>query len=77
MVLFNTFTRLVLLSGNSLKGFLCFLFKGFYLFICVLLYFFKGVIYVLPKVFYQHHECDFKSKTSFSGVLGYPGLAFV
>jgi hypothetical protein len=37
MVLFNSFTCLVVFL-QFLKGFLCFLFKGFYLFICVLLY---------------------------------------
>ena len=36
--------------------FMCFLFEGFYLFMCVLLYFFKGVIYVLLKVL--HHLYD-------------------
>jgi hypothetical protein len=33
---------------------------AFYLFSCVLLYSFKGVIYVLLKIFYQHHEIWFK-----------------
>lgn len=48
------------------------------LFNCGLLYFFKGVIYVLFKVLYQHHEMRFfKSKSCFSGVLVYPGLAVV
>jgi hypothetical protein len=47
-----------LFSYNS-KGFLCFFFKGFYLFTCVLLYFFKEDIYVLLKVLYPHHEMWF------------------
>jgi hypothetical protein len=39
-----------------LKELLWFLFKGFYLFTCVLLYFFKRVIYILLKVLYHHPE---------------------
>jgi hypothetical protein len=38
------------------KEFLCFLFEDFFLFTCVLLYFFKGVIYVLLKVLHHHDE---------------------
>ena len=54
--LFNSFTCLVVFSCNSLRGFLFFLFKGIYLFSCVLLCIFKGVIYILLKVLYHHHE---------------------
>jgi len=54
--LFNSFTCLVVFSCNSLRGFLCFLFKGIYLFSCVLLCIFKGAIYILLKVLYHHHE---------------------
>jgi hypothetical protein len=49
---------------------MCFLFKGF-------LYFFKGVIYVLLKILYQHHEIGFKSEFCFSSVLCYPSHALV
>jgi hypothetical protein len=47
---------LLFLFLKFFKGFLCFLFKGFYLFTRVLLYFFKGVICVLLKILYQYHE---------------------
>jgi hypothetical protein len=36
-----------------------FLLKGCYLFTCVLLYFFKGAIYVLLKVLYHPYEIGF------------------
>jgi hypothetical protein len=55
MVLFISFAYLIVFSYNSLRDFLCFLFKDFYLFTCVL-YFFKGVIYVLLKLLHHHHE---------------------
>jgi hypothetical protein len=56
IVLFISFTSLIVFSCNSLRDFLCFLFKGVYLFTCVLLYFFKGFIYVLLRVLHHHHE---------------------
>jgi hypothetical protein len=56
MVLFNSLFCLDEFSCNSLRDILCLLFKGFYLFTCVLLYFFKGVIYVLLIVLHYHHE---------------------
>jgi hypothetical protein len=58
MVLFNSFTCLVVFSYNSLRIFV-FLFKDFKLFTCGLLYFFQGVNYGLLKVLYQHHEMGF------------------
>ena len=51
---------------------MCFLFKGFYLFTCVLLHFFKGVIYVLLKV-----KSEFRSESCVKGMSGYPGLTVV
>ena len=59
MALFNSFTCLFGFSCNSLRYFLCFLFKGFYMFIFALLYFFKRVTYVLLKVLCQHHKMWF------------------
>jgi hypothetical protein len=59
MILFNYFTCLVVFSYNSLKDFCVFLFKGFYLFNYILLYFFRGVINVLLKIPYQHREIWF------------------
>ena len=56
MVLFISFTCLIVFSYNSLRDFFCFFFKGVYLFFCVLVYFFKGVIYVLLEVLYHYHE---------------------
>jgi hypothetical protein len=56
---------------------LCFLFKGFQLFTCVLLYFFKGVIYVLLKSSIITMRCDFKSDSCFSGVFKHSGLTVV
>jgi hypothetical protein len=61
-------------SCNSLRDFLCFLFKSFKLFTCILLYLFKGVIYVLLKVSIIIMRCDSKSEYCFSCVLGYLGL---
>jgi len=52
MVLFNSFTCLVIFSCNSLRDFCVSSLKAS---TCVLLYFFKGVIYVL-KVLSHHHE---------------------
>jgi hypothetical protein len=60
------------------KGLLRFLFKGFYLFTCVLLYFFKGVIYVLiymSSIIIM--RSDFRSISCFSGVMVYPEPAMV
>jgi hypothetical protein len=48
MVLFNSFTYLVVFSCISLSE-LCFFFKGFYLITRFLLYFLKGVMYALPS----------------------------
>ena len=50
---------------------------GFYLFSLILLYFFKGVIYVLLKVLHHLMRSDFRSISCFSGVMVYPGLAMV
>jgi hypothetical protein len=55
---------------------MCFLFKGFYLFICVLLYLRELFISFL-KFSIIIMRCYFKSESWFSGVLGYPGLAVV
>jgi len=49
MVLFNSFTYLVVFSCNSVRDF-C----GFYLFPCVVLYFFMGVTYILLTVLHHH-----------------------
>ena len=56
---------------------MCFLFKDFYLFTCVLLYFFKGVIYGLLKASIIFMRWEFRSEYCFSGVLGYPWLDVV
>jgi hypothetical protein len=45
--------------------------------ICVLLYFFKGVINVLLKVLHPHYDPCLRSMSYFSCVLGYPGLHMV
>jgi hypothetical protein len=57
-----------LFSCNSLKDFCV-----SSLYNCVLLYFFKGVIYVLIIIV----RCDLKSEPYFSNMLRYPGLALV
>ena len=57
------------------KGFF-FLFKGFYLFACVFLYFFSELFISSLKVSI-FMRWDFRSASWFSGVLRYPGLAVV
>ena len=52
-------TCVAVISYNSLRDSLCFLFKGFYLFSGVLLNFFKWVINALLNILYQHHEIRF------------------
>jgi hypothetical protein len=52
MVLFNSFTSLVVFSCSSLREFNVSSFKGFYLFTCVLLKFFKVFLCFLFKDFY-------------------------
>ena len=74
MVLFNSFNCLVVFSSNSLRDFFVFPLLPV---TCVLLYFFKGFIYVLLKVFFTIIRCDFKSTSCFSSVLGCPRLAVV
>ena len=54
---------------------MCFLFKSFQLFTCVLLYFFKGVIYVLFNSSIIFMIIDFK--TNHSGVMQNPGFVVV
>jgi hypothetical protein len=44
MVLFNSFTCLIVFSCKSLRDLFCFLFNGFYLFACVLLNFSLEII---------------------------------
>ena len=56
---------------------MCFLFKGFYLFTCILLYFFKAVIISSLRCSIIVKRWGFRSESCFSGVLGYPGLAVV
>ena len=53
-------TCVAVISYNSLRDSLCFLFKGFYLFSGVLLNFFKWVINALLNILYQHHEMRFQ-----------------
>jgi hypothetical protein len=53
MVLFLSFACLIVFSCNSLRDFCV---SSLWAFTCVLLYFFKGVIYVLLNVLYHHHE---------------------
>ena len=52
-------TCVAVISYNSLRDSLCFLFKCFYLFSRVLLNFFKWVINALLNILYQHHEIRF------------------
>jgi hypothetical protein len=56
IVLFTSFACLIVFSCNSSRDFCVSSLKGLYLFTCLLLYFFKGVIYVLLEVLYHHHE---------------------
>jgi hypothetical protein len=53
-----------------LKGFIGFLFKGFYLFNCVLLYFFLRESFMSFSTSIIFMRCDFKSESLFSSVLG-------
>jgi hypothetical protein len=55
---------------------MCFLSKGFYLFTCVLLYFFEEVFMSL-KSSIIFMKLEFGSESCFMGMLGYPGLAMV
>jgi hypothetical protein len=78
---FVLFFQLLLLFGFVFlwffKGFLCFLFKGFYLFTCVLMNFLmEELLFFLkfPTSFMSH---DFKSESCFSSMLVYPGLTVV
>jgi hypothetical protein len=41
---------------NSLRDFCAPSLKSSFFLICVLLHFFKGVINILLKILYQHHE---------------------
>jgi hypothetical protein len=59
------------------KGFMCFIFKGFYCFTCLLLYFFKGIIYVLLKILYHHHEMWFLIRILLVRCVGNPVLSVV
>jgi hypothetical protein len=56
IVLFNSFTYLVVFSCNSLRDIYISSLRGSICLTFVLLYFFKGVIFVLLKVLYHHHK---------------------
>jgi hypothetical protein len=56
MVLFISFACLILFFCNSLRYFYVSSLRASTCLICVLLYFFKGVIYIQLKVLYHHHE---------------------
>lgn len=75
-VSFFSFFFLSFLSFFFFKEFMCFLFKNFYVLIQVLLYFFKGVIYVLLKSLSHHHGMVFK-KSFFSVMVVYASLALM
>ena len=71
VVLFNSFSCVVVFTCNSLRDFY-FLFNGFYLFNCISL---RDLFMSFLKSSISFMRCEFKSKSCFSGVLGYPGLA--
>jgi hypothetical protein len=57
VILLISFACLIVFSCNYLRDFCVSSLRGSTcLLTCVLLHFFKGVIYVLLKVFYHHHE---------------------
>lgn len=58
MVFSNSFTCLCIFSGIFLNGFVCFYFKGCFLFSCVLLYLFMGIMYFLKSTIIII-RCDF------------------
>jgi len=56
------------------KGFICFLFKDFYLFTCIFMIFFNELFISSLNDCYLH---DFRSASWFLGMLVYSGLAVV
>jgi hypothetical protein len=78
MVLFNSFTILVVFSCNSLMDF-CF--SSLSVSTCLPLYFFCIYLWKLCMSFLKFSiitmRCDFKSKSWFSGVIEYPRLGVV
>jgi hypothetical protein len=77
MVLFNSFTCLVVFSYNSLRDFCVFSLRSsscLSVFSCISL---RELFMSFLKSSISIMRCDFKSKPCFSGVLGYPGLAVV
>jgi hypothetical protein len=77
MVLFNSITSLVVFSCNFYGIFLCFLFNVCYLFSSVLLYFLSELLksFLMSSTIIMRYV--FKSGSSFSSVLGCPGLGEV
>jgi hypothetical protein len=78
MVLLNSFTCLGIFSYNSLRDFCVSSLRApTYLPVLSFISLRELFIYVLLKSSISIIRCNFKSKYCFSGVLGYPGLAFV